>query len=97
MRRRKSRRQRLEQAIERAITLLDEIDGDPDLEPSLAGYQPYLHRDGRIECLDLEDEHDGREYDFPRPPKGYVDYEGPDPIELVIQEPDGRRLYERQG
>ena len=37
-------RTRLERAVEKAIALLDELDGDPDLEPSLAGYQPLATR-----------------------------------------------------
>ena len=36
MKRKHSRRERLELAIEKAIALLDQIDGDPDLEPSLS-------------------------------------------------------------
>jgi sensor domain CHASE-containing protein len=48
-------RTRLERAVEKAIALLDELDGDPDLEPSLAGYQPWLHdHKPGVQCLDLE-------------------------------------------
>jgi hypothetical protein len=47
-----SRRQRLEDAIEKAIALLDAIDGDPDLEPSL-GYNPYMGELGAA-AVDLE-------------------------------------------
>jgi len=47
-------RARLENAIEKAIALLDELDGDPDLEPSL-GYQPWVHAQGwGAQYLDLE-------------------------------------------
>jgi hypothetical protein len=77
MRRRKSRRQRLEQAIERAIDLLDELDGDPESEPSLGSsscvgpLEGWIDIDGRWSQEfwasgsrdDLEDEHDGREHD----------------------------------
>lgn len=35
----RSSRDQLAEVIERLINLLDQIDGDPDLEPSLAGWQ----------------------------------------------------------
>ncbi len=54
-------RKHLEDAIETLISLLDHLDGDPDLEPSMAGYDSR-HMD------DLEDEitehpHDDDEMD----------------------------------
>jgi hypothetical protein len=39
MKRNRSRRERLELAIKKAIALLDELDGDPDLEPSAEAFQ----------------------------------------------------------
>jgi hypothetical protein len=64
-----SRRRRLEDAIEKAIALLDEIDGDPDLEPSLSCTVRRF-----IDSDDLEHE------DRNRPPKGYMH-----PEDLVSQ------------
>lgn len=60
---RKSRRERLEDAIEKAIALLDAVDGDPELEPSL-GWTEY---GGGMRCnTDLEVEH------RVKPPEGYM-------------------------
>jgi hypothetical protein len=49
----------LEAAIERALAALDEIDGDADLEPWLAKFNSGAGQ--RLDGLDLEEEHDGRE------------------------------------
>jgi hypothetical protein len=60
--RRRTRRERLEAAIEKAIALLDQLDGDPDLECSLSfGFYSAQDRG-----LDLEHE------DHVKPPKGYM-------------------------
>ncbi|MBP6010624.1 MAG: hypothetical protein KBA31_00205 [Alphaproteobacteria bacterium] len=76
--RRKSLRDRLEAAIERAIALLDQLDGDADLEPSLGsrscvgstlsplGIDPAQYDQRRWatgSTDDREDEHDGHEPD----------------------------------
>ena len=60
-----ARRARLVDAIEKAIALLDQLDGDPDLEPSLSD----VWNSGRSIYpggYDLEHE------DRARPPKGYM-------------------------
>ena len=45
-------RQRIEALIESMLSLLDQLDGDPDLEPSLGGNLPYLDADPRL--IDIE-------------------------------------------
>ena len=56
-------RRRIEAIVESLIDLLDEADGDPDLEPSLGWSrtcaQGALDTDELLH--DLEEEHDGRE------------------------------------
>jgi len=52
-------RQRLEAAVERLLAILDALDGDPDLEPSLGWTKTHAYGSD----LDLEDEHDGVEPD----------------------------------
>ena len=64
---RRSRWQRLEAAIEKAIELLDQIDGDPDLEPSLAD----VWNSGRSIYPACDLEHEDRK----RPPMGYMHFE----------------------
>jgi hypothetical protein len=64
-------RKEIEDAIERLLALLDQADGDPDLEPSLGSPNPrYLYEGGPITSQerwaegsrnDIEDEHDGAE------------------------------------
>ena len=61
---RRCRWQRLEAAIEKAIELLDQIDGDPDLEPSLAD----VWNSGRSIYPACDLEHEDRK----RPPMGYM-------------------------
>ncbi|HEY8947385.1 MAG TPA: hypothetical protein VIM56_00730 [Rhizomicrobium sp.] len=51
----------IEKHLDRAnalIALLDQLDGDPDLEPSIEGFRPVSP-----EMVDLEGEHDGCEPD----------------------------------
>ena len=78
--RKRSARVKLEIAIEKAIALLDRIDGDADLEPSLGstscigalGPQSQEHW-AAGSSDDLEDEHDGREHhqdSWPNPMAG---------------------------
>jgi hypothetical protein len=73
-----ARRRRIEEAVERMIQALDEIDGDDDLEPSLGSSETHPspgfyyttndrsdHQEGwsRGRRDDREEEHDGREPD----------------------------------
>jgi hypothetical protein len=59
-------RARIEATVEHLVALLDRIDGDPDLEPSL-GYSPYDENDLEGDDCDLEidndDEWSGEELD----------------------------------
>lgn len=45
---------RLEALVAAGIELLDAIDGDPDLEPSIGSDQPWLSEDGEEDDCDLE-------------------------------------------
>ncbi|TIO11069.1 hypothetical protein [Mesorhizobium sp.] len=52
-------RLRIETTIENLLALLDEIDGDPDLEPWLAGGAEVVGTDDREQDdCDLEEQHD---------------------------------------
>jgi hypothetical protein len=55
-------RRRIEATVEHLIALLDQYDGDPDIEGSLAGYEPWMYSDGVAACdieLDDSDDEDG--------------------------------------
>lgn len=56
-------RQRLEAKIEDLIELLDLLDGDPDLEPYLAGFDPQLSAGDDREADDSDTEMNGDETD----------------------------------
>lgn len=66
-------RKRIEDAIERMIGLLDEIDGDPDAEPYLAAtmcedwYGDHVPTDDREEQCEDEGAWDDREAEAPEP------------------------------
>ncbi len=68
----------LEQAVERLIAVIDQLDPDPDLEDnaddelSLGWANEGSQRCLRASLADFEGEHDGREPDYQRPPKGYM-------------------------
>jgi hypothetical protein len=50
------RRNRIEDAIEYLVDLLDSVDPDPDLEPSLGGISACGKGSGPLAALDCEDE-----------------------------------------
>jgi hypothetical protein len=57
-----------EAAVERLIAFLDEIDGDPDLEPSLGFHLPGEVLDGEPYFADCDEARDEREDDADREP-----------------------------
>jgi hypothetical protein len=70
-------RQDLEAAVEEALALLDALDGDPDLEPSLAQLGSRRWPGAPPAELDLEEEHDGREPgEDEEPPLGWSEGSG---------------------
>ena len=56
-------RRRIERLVGHLLELLDEADGDPDLEPSLGWSSTHATTrfDQTGHLIDLEEEHDGRE------------------------------------
>lgn len=73
-------------SIERLIDLLDAMEGDPDLEPYLAGFdhQTSDREDDAGDCPEIEDEHGGNILDEPHdaeddePNGDEIDYSCPD-------------------
>jgi hypothetical protein len=52
-------RRQIEAEVERLLTILDAMDGDPDLEPSLGSYNPQTSAcDCEYQCDDEGDESD---------------------------------------